>query len=64
MTEKGLVSFELLINEAIAELEEFMKPKNCDGCKHHYCQGGNQMVCDECMRGDNLEDMYEPKETK
>jgi hypothetical protein len=56
------------IKEAIAELEELMKPKTCETCKHRwfeyneelikddYCHMNEQPVCDDfyCNR-------YEPK---
>ena len=59
------------IHEAIAELEEAIKPKTCDGCKtcEHYSNGTQSdgfswEKCDwywECKR--KYEDRYEPKAT-
>lgn len=52
------------INEAIAELEEAMKPvqsNSCYGCK--YGDDDRYWLCLECVRF-YKSDRYEPKETK
>ena len=71
MTEKWLVSFAPIIGEAIAELEELMNPKTCNGCKHNYLidnfdsvegkklDGFSPNECYMCSR--NCNDMYEQK---
>jgi hypothetical protein len=53
------------VNEAIAELEEAMKPKTCEGCKtcEHYSSGKQWKKCGwdwECKR--KYKDRYEPKD--
>lgn len=51
------------IDEAISELEEAMKPKTCDGCKHKPNEGECYYEpCGTCARF--FYDHYEPKETK
>ena len=52
------------ISEAIAEIEEAMKPKSCDGCKHDeemYCLTDMNKECYMCSR--NMADRYVPKES-
>ncbi len=55
-----------ILIEAIAELEEFMKPKSCDGCKYGRFgvdSLGIEVNCTieyVCSRGQL--DRYEPKE--
>ena len=54
------------INEAIAELQEAMKPKTCEGCRYG-AFGVNGLGFEvECRIGYNCsrgrEDRYEPKE--
>ena len=55
------------INEAIAELEEAMKPKTCEGCKFRntvkFVQVESETLecCSVCVR--NCYDYYEPKAT-
>lgn len=56
------------INEAIADLEEGMKPKTCDGCRYR-AFGVNGLGFEvECRIGYNCsrgrEDRYEPKDNK
>lgn len=58
------------INEAINELEEFMKPKMCEGCKWEQetklitTKVGDKVdICKQCTRYENLQDHYEPKAT-
>ena len=67
------INFVNQFDEAIAELEEAMKPKSCDGCKHHIiyesCGGLVEIhSCkiyekDEtlCVRKFNWLDRYEAK---
>lgn len=57
------------LEEAIAELEELMKSKSCEGCKH-FILYGTQKCClayerEEtlCIRQHGWLDKYEPKET-
>ena len=45
------------IDEAIAELEEAMKPKTCEGCKHQKIDIDR---CDFCKR--YYSDQYDPKD--
>lgn len=52
----------LVLDEAIAELEELMKSKSCDGCKWEHIKGNN-WSCKDCRRSPSFVDMYEPKET-
>jgi len=47
------------IGEAAAELEEFMEPKSCEGCKYEG-QGRYRAPCEYCAR--TLDDEYIPKE--
>ena len=55
-----------MFNEAIAELEEAMKPKTCDGCKFRntvkFVQVESETLecCSVCVR--NCYDYYEPKD--
>ena len=54
------------LDEAIAELEEAMKPKTCDGCRYG-AFGANGLGFEvECRIGYNCsrgrEDRYEPKD--
>ena len=52
------------LDEAIEELEEAMKPKSCDGCKHDeemYCLTDMNKECYMCSR--NMADRYVPKES-
>ena len=50
------------INEAINELEEAMKPKTCEGCKHKPNDGECYYEpCGTCARF--FYDHYEPKAT-
>lgn len=56
------------MDEAIAELEEAMKPKTCDGCKWEQetklitTKVGDKVdICKLCTRYENLQDHYEPK---
>ena len=46
--------------EAIAELEEAMKPKTCDGCS--WSEDCCDHICGVCLRNDELRDMYEQKD--
>ena len=46
-----------MIDEAIAELQELMKPKTCSGCRKEYI---DHTDCMECKR--NTKDKYEPRE--
>ena len=57
------------LDEAIAELEEAMKPKTCEGCKYGVFESKIKYVsvmdeqmecCLVCVR--NTEDYFEPKE--
>ena len=56
------------IKEAIAELEELMKPKSCDGCKYGKFGAdsrGIEVECTliwHCARGNGCPDRYEPME--
>ena len=52
-----LCELNLCANESIAELEEAMKPKTCDGCKLENRFGA---TCCECSR--HCKDYYEPKD--
>ena len=47
------------LDEAIAEIEEAMKPKTCAGCKYA-SQGRYRVPCNACAR--TLHDEYEPKD--
>ena len=49
------------LDEAIAEIEEAMKPKTCEGCKY-VSQGRYRVPCDTCAR--TLHDEYEPKDNE
>lgn len=49
------------LDEAIAELEEAMKPKTCEGCKY-VLQGRYRVPCDTCAR--ILHDEYKPKDNE
>lgn len=53
-------NLEYSINEAVAELEEAMKPKTCDGCKWlvigKYCA----LPIGACIR--KSDDYFEPKD--
>ena len=61
-------------DEAIAELEEAMKPKSCDGCKFNYDIDNFDSIdgkrldsvspneCYMCSR--NMQDRFEPKDTQ
>ena len=63
-------TIEAKIKEAIAELEEAMKPKSCDGCKYGKFGAdsrGIEVECTliwHCARGNGFPDRYEPKEMK
>lgn len=54
------------VKEAINELEEYMKPKTCDGCKFRdivkFVQVESEALecCSVCVR--NCYDYYEPKD--
>ena len=51
------------IKGAIIELEEAIKPKTCEGCKHDeelYCLTDMKKECYMCSR--NVQDLYQPKE--
>ena len=56
------------VEDAIAELEEAMKPKTCDGCKYEDGEiyktliehGHNIHICSLCSRGTN--DYFKPKD--
>ena len=48
------------INEAIAEIEELMKPKNCEGCRYEN-EDASSLPCVACVRNVDT-DYYEPKE--
>ena len=50
------------ISEAIAELEEAMKPKTCDGCIYENKDGVLNVECAFCLRNSN--DNFEPKDNK
>lgn len=50
------------VYEAIAELEEAMKPKTCDGCYWSEDDSCCDGICGKCLRNDELRDMYEPKD--
>ena len=58
------------LDEAIAELEELMKPKTCDGCKYYQelKQGKAETICCtlylDCVRKHMPRDRYEQKESK
>jgi len=63
----GMMKDEL--DEAIAELEELMKPKSCEGCKYSHFEPHIKYVnvkdeciecCFVCVR--DCTDYYEPKE--
>jgi len=49
------------IKEAISELEEFMKPKSCEGCRWKYEPYSENLPCCSCDRSVGI-DYYEPKE--
>jgi len=51
------------INEVIAELEELMKPKSCEGCRWKYEPYSENLPCCSCDRSVGI-DYYELKETK
>ena len=48
------------VHEAIAELEEAMKPKTCDGC--YWLEDSNNSICGKCLRNDEMRDMFESKD--
>lgn len=59
----------LNLREAIAELEEAMKPKMCEGCKWEQetklitTKVGDKVdICKLCTRYENLQDHYEKKD--
>ena len=59
-----------LIQEAIVDIEEAMKPKTCEGCKWEQetklitTKVGDKVdICKLCTRYENLQDHYEPKVT-
>jgi len=65
----GMMKDEL--DEAIAELEEFMKPKSCETCKHydgsHACLKWNSIAYKSELRvypEDGCLQEYSPKENK
>ena len=47
------------VNEAIADLEEAIKPKTCDGCAHE-AEDMQDLYCAFCSR--SCDDNFEPKE--
>jgi len=47
---------EYLVDEAISELEELMKPKSCEGCIDN--NKDTDFACEDCSRSYN--DRYEP----
>ena len=47
------------LDEAIAELEEAMRPKTCEGCEHEMLDA-DCFPCSYCTR--SYQDRYEPKE--
>ena len=59
--DKGEYPCRPYLHEAIAELEEMMKPKTCDGCKHKPNEGECYYEpCGTCARF--FYDHYEPKD--
>ena len=71
--DRGIMCIEkstaLDVFNAIAELEEAMKPKTCDGCKWEQETkiiktniGDKIDICKLCSRYENLQDYYEPKD--
>ena len=50
------------MKEAIAELEEVMKPKTCDGCVYEDKDGVINVECAFCLRNSN--DNFKPKDTQ
>jgi len=50
----GMMKYEL--DEAIAELEELMKPQSCEGCIDN--NKDTDFACEDCSRSYN--DRYEP----
>jgi len=61
MERLGISGYEL--KEAIAELEEAMKPKSCEGCRWKYEPYSENLPCCSCDRSVGI-DYYELKETK
>ena len=47
-------------DEAIAELEEAMKPKTCEGCVYEDKDGVINVECAFCLRNSN--DNFKPKD--
>ena len=47
--------------EAIAELEEMLNPKTCEGCKWKSNPNLHNAFCGNCSRAVHLKDNYKPK---
>ena len=51
-----------ILDEAISELEEAMKPKTCEGCVYDDKDGILNVECAFCLRNSN--DNFKPKDNQ